>query len=68
VVRVNAVKRCTKAIGALVGGLTPPVLLAVAHLAGWNLDLGTAAVLVGFLSPLGAAVATWRAPANTPPS
>jgi hypothetical protein len=62
---MNAVKRYAKAIGALVGGLTPPALLAIARVAGWDLDLDTAAVLVGFLSPLGAAVATWRTPANT---
>jgi hypothetical protein len=60
--------RYVKAIGAVLGGLTPPAVIGLAHLFGWQLDLDTAAVLVGILSPLGAGLATWRAPANTPPA
>jgi hypothetical protein len=61
-----SVGRYGKAFAAILGSLTAPVLIGIAHLAGWDLDLDTAVWLVGILSPLGAGLATWRALANTP--
>lgn len=61
-------RRYVKAVASVLGGLTPPAVIGIAHLFGCQLDLATAAVLVGILSPLGAGIATWRAPANTPPA
>lgn len=58
-------RRYVKAVAALLGGITPPVLLGIAHLVGWDLPTDTAVLLVGILSPLIASVATWGAPANT---
>lgn len=58
--------RYVKAFAAGLGSITPPALIGIAELAGWHLDLQTAVWLVVILSPLGAGIATWRAPANTP--
>lgn len=62
---MNVIRKYAKAVAALLGGITPPVLIGIAHLVGWDIDIDTAVVLVGILSPLFASVATWGAPANT---
>jgi hypothetical protein len=59
--------RYVKAVAALLGGITPSVLIVIAQYAGLNLSPDTATLLAAILTPIFAAVATWRAPANQAP-
>lgn len=62
------VRKYAKAFAALLGALTPPVLLSVSDLAGLHWTTATAAGLIGILSPIVAMVATALAPANELPA
>lgn len=59
-------RRFSKAIAALVGGITPPVVVAILAAFGVHLGLDQAGEIVGGLSALLALLATLAAPPNAP--
>jgi hypothetical protein len=56
--------RFRKAVAAGVGGLTPPAVVGLLDLFGAHINNGTAAVLIGILSPIFAVGATVAAKPN----
>ncbi len=57
-----------KAIAAFLGGITPGAVVGILALFGVHMDAVTVGTILGAVSPVLALIATWRAPANTPPT
>lgn len=61
-------RRFSKAIAALIGGLTPPVVVAILAAFGVHMDLHQAGEIIGAASAILALAATAAAPANQQPT